>query len=116
MRGADVGAHRQADEELGEQTDLGRVEPERDPRRGVRVAAELAQVVAEAPEVAHRRAGETEAQQARVQRAPFRPQRVGGTAEDLGRAVEPVGLGAEDALELRDRAFGARGRDRASRR
>ena len=109
--GAHVGAQRQADVGLGEETDLGRVEAVARPCRHVRVAAVLAEHVAEVEE-----AGPgiirlvPLAAQPGEQRSSLGAQRRDGPFEQSGRAPSAVAGRSQHALELGD-GTGATGRE-----
>ena len=99
--GAHVGAGRHAPVELGEQADLGGVVAGGHPRGDVAVAAELAELVAEAEQVTEGRAGQALGERAGEERPAPRLERRDGAGEELVGAVDAVGRRPEDALELR---------------
>ena len=114
--GAHVGAGGHAPVELGEQADLGGVVAGGHPGGDVAVAAELAELVAEAEQVAERGAGQAQGEVAGEERPAPRLERRDGAGEELVGAVDPVGRRAEDPLELADRPVEAGGGDGRRRR
>ena len=93
--GAAVAAQRQAPVQLGEQPDLGGVEPGADPRRDVAVTTELAQLVAAPPHRRQRIVGDAEGAEPGEQRATLRPQRLDRPRQQLVGPGQALGLVAE---------------------